>query len=407
MKLSYEIVNDLSVKYGDSFYLLDSKQFQVNYEKMLCAFKQYYEDTVIAYSYKTNYIPKLCAIINQNGGYAEVVSEMEMWLALEIGVAPEKIYYNGPYKKRKFVERLLLAGGKVNIDSLDELKVVVDIANDNRNNMLKVGLRCNVDIGQEESSRFGINLDCGDLGKALDIIKDVSNIKMCGLHCHLPFRNLETFKKRMNYVKHVLEVTRIDELDYISLGGGYLGEVDNSLAKQFQYIPPTFDDYAKVVAGEMSSVVKNMRKIPQLIIEPGSALVANVMKYVVKVISIKKVRDKRIATVTGSSYNINPSVKGLKRPIEVINKSAETPIQKIDIAGYTCIEGDYLYKEYEGGIAKDDYVVFHNVGSYSIVMKPPFILPDVSIIEINDKNESIEIGRKQDEKAVFCRFVKE
>ena len=51
------------------------------------------------------------------------------------------------------------------------------------------------------------------------------------------------------------------------------------------------------------------------------------------------------------------------------------------MGGYTCIENDYLYKNYCGSLAVGDFIVFDDVGSYSIVMKPPFILPNVAIIE--------------------------
>ena len=110
MMLNYEILNDLSRKYGDSFYLLDSSVFTQNYGEMLHAFTDIYPDTRIAYSYKTNYTPRFCRIINDQGGAAEIVSEMELWLARHIGVAGKDIYYNGPYKKAQFIEELMLLG---------------------------------------------------------------------------------------------------------------------------------------------------------------------------------------------------------------------------------------------------------------------------------------------------------
>jgi len=47
------------------------------------------------------------------------------------------------------------------------------------------------------------------------------------------------------------------------------------------------------------------------------------------------------------------------------------------------MEDDYLYKNYYGWLYKGDFLVFDNVGSYSIVYKPPFILPNVPIIVLN------------------------
>ena len=64
-----------------------------------------------------------------------------------------------------------------------------------------------------------------------------------------------------------------------------------------------------------------------------------------------------------------------------------TPEQKeykdLDFGGFTCIESDYLYRHFNGKLAKGDMVVFGNVGSYSVVLKPPFILPNFPVIDIS------------------------
>ena len=57
MELNYEILEKLSTKYGDAFYLVDSSVFRKNYEELLAAFCKIYPNTRIAYSYKTNYMP--------------------------------------------------------------------------------------------------------------------------------------------------------------------------------------------------------------------------------------------------------------------------------------------------------------------------------------------------------------
>ena len=75
--LTIDKIRALSLVYGDAFYILDSKKFNNNFIELSNAFKTIYPNFNIAYSYKTNYTPKLCKIVNKNGGYAEVVSEME------------------------------------------------------------------------------------------------------------------------------------------------------------------------------------------------------------------------------------------------------------------------------------------------------------------------------------------
>lgn len=66
--LSYKMLDETAKRFGESFYLLDRAQIKRNYEKLINAFQKIYKDTSIAYSYKTNYIPQICKVINELGG---------------------------------------------------------------------------------------------------------------------------------------------------------------------------------------------------------------------------------------------------------------------------------------------------------------------------------------------------
>lgn len=154
---------------------------------------------------------------------------------------------------------------------------------------------------------------------------------------------------------------------------------------------------------------QNNKERPNLIIEPGSALVANSMKYVTRVLNIKNARDIKIASLSGSTFQVNPSVKNMNRPLEVYqmpaNIKSDAKFDNLYMAGYTCIESDYLYKGYSGKLGIGDYVVFGNVGSYSVVMKPPFILPDIPILEIINDSAISLWKRSQTFEDIFDLFL--
>ena len=122
---------------------------------------------------------------------------------------------------------------------------------------------------------------------------------------------------------------------------------------------------------------------PTLLIEPGTAVAADCMKFVCRVESIKEVRGKHFATALGSQKNVSvPS----RPPMEVISCGcSQEGYENLDIFGFTCIEGDVLYKGYSGKLAVGDYIVISNCGSYSIVMKPPFILPNFLVVDGDGK----------------------
>ena len=112
MEINKNIIADLRVHYGEAFYLLDSAQFRKNFLELKEAFNKIYPNWNIAYSYKTNYTPKLCKIVNELGGYAEVVSEMELEIAKRVGCKAERIIWHGPIKNVAIMEQFLLELGR-------------------------------------------------------------------------------------------------------------------------------------------------------------------------------------------------------------------------------------------------------------------------------------------------------
>ncbi len=410
MKLSYDsleqIFKDLKC---DSFYVFDSKKFEKNFDKLLAAFRYYYPNTNIAYSYKTNYIPRVCSVAKQKGGFAEVVSDMEMTLAKKLGVPSTEIYFNGPAKEQNSIENLLLQNGHVNVDSLEELNEIVSISKKYPNKKLKVGLRCSFDIKDGVISRFGFDIKGTEFDEAINIIQASKNIELSGLHCHFATRSLYSWENRTKGMLQLIEKRFMNHnFEYISLGGGLYGEMLDEMKKQFSVEIPTFEEYAKVSAKPFAEFFSNKKDKPLLLIEPGTALVANTMKYVTKVISIKTNQGRTIATLSGSSYNINPKVnrQNFSLPIRIFsNKKDRQYYEGVWFAGYTCIERDYLYINYNGKLAVGDYVVFDEVGSYSVVMKPPFIKPNVPIVEMIDSKSYKTIKRKENFNDIFHTYT--
>lgn len=396
-------MNGLEMKYavsqvGNAFYILESDKFIQNYNELKTEFARIHPNFNIAYSYKTNYTPKLCKIVNKLGGFAEVVSDMEMEIALRIGVEPQKIIWNGPYKNAKKVEQLLVMGGTVNIDSVYEIDLVADIAERHPNHKLNIGIRCNFDVNDGVISRFGFDIESDDFKKALALFEMHKNLCLIGLQCHFATRSIDTWKPRAEGMLNLIDKIGIVP-ERIDLGGGLFGKMADSLKVQFNTEIPTYKQYAQTVAPAFAEHFKNCDKKPMLLIEPGSALVGDCMQFAARVVNIKEVRGKTIATLLGSIYNINPTLNKKNPPINIYSMGGiQKEYKDLDFGGFTCIESDYLYRHFNGNLAVGDMVVFGNVGSYSVVLKPPFILPNFPIVEITDeKTEIIKRGETFDD----------
>ena len=383
-ELTRELLNSLSNRFGNAFYLLESEKFKQNYIELTESFKSYYPKFNIAYSYKTNYTPKLVQIVNKLGGYAEVVSEMEMAIALKSGVHPTQIIWNGPLKNEIKVRELLLAGGTVNIDSIYELNNIKSIADNNREQVLNVGIRINYDVGDGVISRFGFDVDGEDFDSVLRYIQATPNVHLINLQAHFAKRSPEFWTARAEgmliaYDKVVKEYgLKPDRLD---IGGGIYGKMPLCLRTQLGIGDISYDDYASRAAKLFSEHFRDSNEAPILFIEPGSAIAGDCMRFVSRIETVKTIRGKMFATVIGSQKNI--SMNGINPPIDVIPSGlAQKQVVNCDIVGYTCIEGDVLQKNFTGELGIGDFIIISNCGSYSVVMKPPFILPNVPVLDI-------------------------
>ena len=55
-------------------------------------------------------------------------------------------------------------------------------------------------------------------------------------------------------------------------------------------------------------------------------------------------------------------------------KQDDYQIDNFNVVGYTYMEKDYLMFNHVGELPKiGDFLVFHNMGAYTIVLNPPFI----------------------------------
>lgn len=384
MILDANIIETIQKRYGEAFYLLDSEQFEYNFIELKDTFSKIYPNFNIAYSYKTNYTPDICKIVNKLGGYAEVVSEMEMELALKCGVNPKNIIWNGPIKDRKHLEEYLLSGGVSNIDNLDEALFIEYLANKYPNTELNVGIRCNFDVGDGVISRFGLDINDDDFKKTVDIVTKTRNIHFVNFQCHFAKRQIDYWPERARGMVDLLDRVGIIP-ERIDIGGGLFGKMPDELKLQFSSKIPDYEEYAIAAAKVFADYFKHKNEKPELIIEPGSALVGDCMKFVGPVKSIKKVRGKYFASILGSQKNI--SMTGVNPPISIIHMSNDVKkYDNLDFVGFTCIEGDVIYHNYSGELGIGDVVVIHNCGSYSLVMKPPFILPNFPVIDICDNS---------------------
>jgi len=382
----------ISLKHN-AFYFFHLDKFLSNYYSFVNAFKKHYSLIDIAYSYKTNYLPFLVKQINSLGSKAEIVSSMEYFIAKKSGVKEHDMYYNGPIKDLNVAEQILKNSGTVNFDSYDDL-MKLDFTKFNKT--VNIGLRINSSINSE-FSRFGISLETNDFIKIINFIKIHPNIHLKIIHFHLPQRNIDDWRQKLViYFKKVSQISRIISFDEISLGGGFYSQMDAN-TKKFLNIKhhTTFSDYSFEVNLFIKKVNLLLKKQIKIILEPGTALVANTFDFVTKLYSFKQIDTRQVVSTFGSFFNTNPNNKATRLPYTVLNyNKSNLKLKNCSFVGFTCIESDYLVDNFSGNVnLKNSLLVLKNCGSYSIVMKPPFILMNYPIYTFD---KQLRILKEQD-----------
>ena len=239
MPLGFAALETLSATHGESFFVLDGARFAQNFQALHKAFAEPYGPVKIGYSYKTNYTPQLCRIVDDLGGFAEVVSEMEYAHAKRLGVGGERIIFNGPVKAEWAFAEAALSGATLNLDSLRDVALLRAVAGDNPEAEIAVVVRVNFDIGGDVS-RFGMDVDGPEFAETLAVIAAQPNLSLKGLHCHFPDRDLESFTRRaQGMVALTRQVFPDAPPEVLNIGGGYFSYMPESLRARFD-VPPRY-----------------------------------------------------------------------------------------------------------------------------------------------------------------------
>jgi diaminopimelate decarboxylase len=384
MDLPESLFHALYQENGGACYLLDLDALTRNYEEFLDVGRQYYQRFHIAYSVKANYAPLLIDHLRRRGAFAEVVSFLEYELVRRSGYEARDIIVNGPWQERRFIEMILHDGALLNLDSWYQLPWVADIQRQNPIKKFRLGIRLNFALHRGFVSRFGFDTDQETMEKLQAFLKE-HHIEIESLHCHFcdDARSIESFSQRAQHLIHAYHsFFTTHPIQSFNAGGGFYSGMPESLRHQFGDVP----EFSECVSALTRLFVEHFGADGpyRLFIEPGVALIADTGYFVCKVQDVKQVRGQRLALVDASIYNVKPTKSKRNLPMKVLGRH-DTVLQghTTSVVGFTCMEDDVLYSDYPFAISEGDLLLFRNIGAYSFVLKPPFIMPCQTIYVYN------------------------
>jgi len=411
--LSHTKTRKIEAEYGSPFYVFDETAFRKNYDDIVKAFGSRYGKFLLAYSYKTNYIPYLCGIIKSKGGFAEVVSRLEYDLALKVGQKPDKIVFNGPMKSYEDIELALKNRSIVNLDSWSEIDHVARYGKKYPNREIKVGLRINIGLSDKsgrshiqehlKTGRFGFDPSDPNMKKVVLRLSGISNVTVNSLHGHTSTadRSVWCYRIITETLCRIAARFMPDSVKYINIGGGIFGYIP----PQMRWTKtPSFDGYAKAVCKVLKNNKWALRQRPFLMLEPGIAMAANALSFVTKVISVKNIRGKVFVTVDGSVYNVKPTFHKINQPYQIIRKTNGVKRCAFSVVGSTCMEKDYILTEITDVLPEaGDFLKIGNAGAYTLVLTPPFINGAPAIV-VKTRGGYKAIRKRQTLKDIFGNY---
>ncbi len=402
-------IDELVNRFGSPLFVISEKKLRQQYRKIYNAFASRYPNVKFGWSYKTNYLKAVCAVLHQEGAIAEVVSAFEYEKARKLGIKGEDIIFNGPHKTLDILEVAAKEGAKIHIDHFDEILDLEHIA-DKLGKPIKVAIRLNMDTGiYPQWSRFGFNIETGQAMEAVKRIASSGKLILNGLHAHIGTFILEP----MAYAKEVEKMVKFAyevesnfgfKIEYLDIGGG----IPSKNKLKGTYLPPDvavppIDEYAEKITEALYSNLKP-GDFPTLYLETGRAIVDEAEYLITTVFASKRLPDGRKAYIVDAGVNLLFTAFWYKFNVE-IDREVQGINEPSVIYGPLCMNIDVL----DDGILlppleRGTRLIFSPVGAYNNTQWMQFIeyrpnvvmiMEDGSVEIIREKEDLTDIERRE------------
>ena len=302
-------IDDLIEQFGSPLFVYSEAEIIERANKLKSSFSTRYPNVQFGWSYKTNYLSAICAVMHAQGALAEVVSGFEYQKARALGVPAHKIIFNGPFKRIEDLRLAVNEGAMIQIDHLDEVYDLEALAEE-RGQQISVAIRISMDCGiYPQWSKFGFDLEKGMAEEAVKRIQAGGKLTIRGLHAHIGTYVMEPQAYATQITKMVAFGYRLEqewgfEIEYYDIGGGF----PSSGRLKGVYLPPevgvpTLDSYAEAICEALLGALQPGH-FPKLILETGRAMIDDAGYLITSVTSSKRLPDGRRAYIVDAGVNI-------------------------------------------------------------------------------------------------------
>ena len=350
----------------------------------------------IGWSYKTNYLGAICRVLHQEGAWAEVVSGLEMQMALRLGMPGNQILFNGPAKSEADIEMAFSKGAHLQMDHLDEVALAEKVA-ERMGLRPKVGIRVNMtELPTQSWDRFGFNLENGSAIEAARRIVRRGVLELNTLHIHVGtfVQDADAYRLAAKGIAELSKQLRDEagvRIETIDMGGGFASR--NTLLSQYlpgEQATPSFSQYVEKIAAGLDEAFGGA-EWPRIVLETGRAIVDDSGILVASVVGNKRLTDGRRAVIIDAGVNLLPTAWWYRHdifPAQDVHGTAEPTV----FVGPLCMNIDVvrdriLFPALKAG----DRVVVGRIGAYNVTQWMQFITarPNVVMVGADGKHAII------------------
>ena len=321
----------------------------------------------ILYAVKTNPHPEVIKTLLKSGINQFDVASVEEIKAVRKFDQVSKCSFMHTIKSREDISEAYFKYGVKTfaLDTKDELIKIIESTSNAKDLELFVRVAVSNEHAEIDlSKKFGaINSEAAGL---LRLVKQHS--KKIGLSFHVGSQCMHpiSYSKGISEIANIIKKTKIVP-DFLNIGGGFPTIYPD-------LIPPSLESYFDEIKKGLENL--KIEKLPEIICEPGRALVAESGSTIVRV----NLRKKQKLYINDGTYGtlFDAGTPNIVFPSKMIKDNSNKIISKkltaFDFYGPTCDSMDYMKGPFllPNNIKENDYIELGQLGSYGLTFRTQF-----------------------------------
>ena len=319
----------------------------------------------VLYAVKTNPHPEVLKTIVESGiENFDVASIQEIKDIRAINPNAKCSYMHSVKSRESIKEAYFNYNVKAfSLDTKDELIKIIETTNEAKDLELFVRVAVSNEHAEIDlSTKFGASIP--EATALLRLTKQYANKVGLSFHVGSQCMHPISYSKGIADIGNIIRKTKIIP-DYINIGGGFPAIYPD-------LVPQSLDNYFEEIKKGLANL--NLEKLPEILCEPGRALVAESGSTIVRV----NLRKKQKLYINDGTYGtlFDAGTPNIVYPSRLIKsgKSISKKLTAFDFYGPTCDSMDYMKGPFllPNNIKENDYIELGQLGAYGLTFRTQF-----------------------------------